>query len=41
MLGSGTKEVLPQIEVGLNPHVGLTHGNKGRYVQDPQGGQVI
>jgi hypothetical protein len=27
--------------VGLNPHVGLTHDNKGRYVQDPQGGQVI
>jgi hypothetical protein len=40
LLEPDTKEVVPQIEVGLNTHVGLTHGHKGRYVQDPRGGQV-
>jgi hypothetical protein len=38
---SYVKEVVPQIEVGLNPHVGLAQGHKGRYVQDPRGGQVM
>jgi hypothetical protein len=41
LLEPDMKEVVPQIEVGLNPHVGLTHGHKGRYVQDLQGGQVV
>jgi hypothetical protein len=38
---SGVKEVVPQIEVGLNSHVGLTQGHKDRYVQDPRGDQVV
>jgi hypothetical protein len=28
----GTEEVVPQIEVGLNPHIGLTQGHKGHLV---------
>jgi hypothetical protein len=28
-------EVVSQIEVGLDPHVGLAQGHKGRHVQDP------
>jgi hypothetical protein len=38
---SGAKEVVPQIEVVLDPHVGLTQGHKGRYVQDPQRGEMV
>jgi hypothetical protein len=34
LLEPGTK-VVPQIEVGLNCHVGLTQGHEGHYVQDP------
>jgi hypothetical protein len=41
LLEPGAKEIVPQIEVGLNPHIGLTHGHKGRHVHDPQGGQVM
>jgi hypothetical protein len=37
---SGAKEVVPQIEVVLDPLVGLTQGHKGRYVQDPQRGEM-
>jgi hypothetical protein len=28
-------EVVSQIEVGPDPHVGLAQGHKGRHVQDP------
>jgi hypothetical protein len=35
LLELGVKEVVPQIEVGLHPHVGLTQGHEGQYVQDP------
>jgi hypothetical protein len=37
----GAKEVVPQIEVELNPHVGLAKSYKGRDMQDPWGGQVM
>jgi hypothetical protein len=37
----GAKEVIPQIEVRLNPYIGLTQGHKGCYVQYPQGRQVV
>jgi hypothetical protein len=37
----GEKEVVPQIEVRLNPHVGLAQDHIGRYVQDPRGGKVV
>jgi hypothetical protein len=37
LLSPGTKEVVPQIEVGLNPHIGLAQGHKGRHVQDSRG----
>jgi hypothetical protein len=30
-----TKEVLPNIKVGLNPHVDITLGHKGHDIQDP------
>jgi hypothetical protein len=36
----GTK-VVPQIEVGLNPHIGVTHGHIGHHVQDPRRGHVM
>jgi hypothetical protein len=35
LLEPGAKELVQQVEVGLNPHVGLTQGHKDRYVQDP------
>jgi hypothetical protein len=41
LLELGTKEVVSQITVEFNPHVGLTQGHKGRYVEDPRGGQVV
>jgi hypothetical protein len=34
----GAKEVVPQMKVGLNPHIGLTRGQEGRHMQDPRGG---
>jgi hypothetical protein len=38
---SNTKKVVPQIEVGLNPDIGLRLGHKGCHVQDPRGSQVM
>jgi hypothetical protein len=35
LLKPGMKEVVSQIEVGLNPHIGLTQGYKGRHVKHP------
>jgi hypothetical protein len=32
------KEVVPQVEMGVNPHVGLKQSHKGRGMQDPRGG---
>jgi hypothetical protein len=29
------EKVVPQIEVGLNPHIGLTQDHKRYHVQDP------
>jgi hypothetical protein len=37
----GTEEIVPQIEVGLNPHVSLTQGHEGRHMQDPRRSQVM
>jgi hypothetical protein len=31
----GAKKVVPHIEVGLDPHIDLTQGHKGRHAQDP------
>jgi hypothetical protein len=41
LLELSVKEVVQQIEVGLNPHIGLTRGRKGHHVQDPREGQVM
>jgi hypothetical protein len=30
-----TEEVVPQVEMRVNPHEGLTKSHKGRNVQDP------
>jgi hypothetical protein len=30
-----TEEIIPQVEMGVNPHVGLTQSHKGCDVQDP------
>jgi hypothetical protein len=35
------EEIVPQIKVGLNPHVGLAQGHEGRYMQDPQRSQMM
>jgi hypothetical protein len=35
LLEPSVAEVVPQIEVGLNRHVGLTQVHKGHHVQDP------
>jgi hypothetical protein len=35
------EEVVSQIEVGLNTHVGHTHGHEGCNMQDPQRSQVM
>jgi hypothetical protein len=32
LVGASAKEVVPHMEVGLDPHVGLAWGHKGRYV---------
>jgi hypothetical protein len=37
----GEEEVIPQIEVGHNPHMGLAQGHKGCYMQDTQRSQVM
>jgi hypothetical protein len=29
------EEIVPQAEVGIYPHVGLTQGHEGRNMQDP------
>jgi hypothetical protein len=29
------KEVVPQVEMGVNPHIGLAQSHEGRDVQDP------
>jgi hypothetical protein len=34
-------EVVPQIKVGLNPHVSLAQGYEGRDVQNPQRSQMM
>jgi hypothetical protein len=34
------KEVVPQIKVGLDPHVGLTQGHKGRYRTAVESGEI-
>jgi hypothetical protein len=35
------KEVVPQVEVGVNSHEGLARSHKSCDMQDPQGGQVV
>jgi hypothetical protein len=32
LLQPSVKEVVSQIEVGFNPHIGLTQGHKGHHV---------
>jgi hypothetical protein len=29
------------MKVGINPHIGLAQGYKGRHMQDPRGGKVM
>jgi hypothetical protein len=36
-----TKEVVPQIKVGLNQYVGLAQSHKGHDMNDPRGGHVV
>jgi hypothetical protein len=38
---SDAQEVVPQIEVAINPHVGLAESHKGHGIQDPQGGNTL
>jgi hypothetical protein len=33
------EEIVPQVEMGVNPHVGLTQSHEGRDMQDPREGQ--
>jgi hypothetical protein len=35
------EEVVPQVEVGLNQHVGFTQGYEGRDMYDPQRSQMM
>jgi hypothetical protein len=35
------EEVVPQVEVGLNPHVGFAQGYEGRDMYDPQRSQMM
>jgi hypothetical protein len=35
------EEVVPHIEMGVNPHVGLAQSLGGRDVQDPHGGKIV
>jgi hypothetical protein len=36
-----TEEVIPQVEIGVNPHEVLRQSHKGHDEQDPRGGQVV
>jgi hypothetical protein len=38
--GPNTKEMVPHIKVGPNPHVGLAQRHRGHDMQDPRG-QVV
>jgi hypothetical protein len=35
------KEILPQINLRVDPQVSLTQSHEGRYMQDSQGRQVV
>jgi hypothetical protein len=37
----GAKEVVPQVEMGVNAHVGLAQSYEGYNVQDPRQGQIV
>jgi hypothetical protein len=37
----GAKEIVPQIEMGLNPHIGLAQGHEGCNMQDPRRSQMM
>jgi hypothetical protein len=35
------EEVVPHLQMGVNPHDGLAQSHKGHDVQNPQGGQIM
>jgi hypothetical protein len=34
-------DIVPQAEIEVNPHVGLTQSHDGRDMQDPPGSQIV
>jgi hypothetical protein len=35
------KEIIPQIELRVDPYVSLTQSDEGSHMQDPDGGQIV
>jgi hypothetical protein len=41
LLTSDTEEIVPQVELGVNPQVGLPQSHEGSNMQHPRGSQIV